>query len=284
MFSLIFKKLGKTKLFIVSLTIFVFLGFSVIYLTRNKDFSVYFIDVGQGDSQLIRFSDVDILIDGGPINGKLINQLGSILPYTDRYIDLVIMTHPQEDHFGGLIDVFKRYNVGAFLYNGQKGDSLALADLEKAIMNNSSKVVIMNSGDKIKYKNLLFETIIDETQEDLNERSLVMKMSFNDINFLFTGDIGKKVENNIKNVVDNIDILKVSHHGSKYSSSAQFLNVIKPKISVIEVGKNSYGHPAFETLDKLETINSKILRTDMLGTIKIEVLENDDKKSVKIHY
>jgi competence protein ComEC len=284
MFSLIFKKLGKTKLFIVSLTIFVFLGFSVIYLTRNKDFSVYFIDVGQGDSQLIRFSDVDILIDGGPINGKLINQLGSILPYTDRYIDLVIMTHPQEDHFGGLIDVFKRYNVGAFLYNGQKGDSLALADLEKAIMNNSSKVVIMNSGDKIKYKNLLFETIIDETQEDLNERSLVMKMSFNDINFLFTGDIGKKVENNIKNVVDNIDILKVSHHGSKYSSSAQFLNVIKPKISVIEVGKNSYGHPAFETLDKLEKINSKILRTDMLGTIKIEVLENDDKKSVKIHY
>jgi competence protein ComEC len=268
MFSLIFKKLGKTKLFIVSLTIFVFLGFSVIYLTRNKDFSVYFIDVGQGDSQLIRFSDVDILIDGGPINGKLINQLGSILPYTDRYIDLVIMTHPQEDHFGGLIDVFKRYNVGAFLYNGQKGDSLALADLEKAIMNNSSKVVIMNSGDKIKYKNLLFETIIDETQEDLNERSLVMKMSFNDI----------------KNVVDNIDILKVSHHGSKYSSSAQFLNVIKPKISVIEVGKNSYGHPAFETLDKLEKINSKILRTDMLGTIKIEVLENDDKKSVKIHY
>ncbi len=266
------KNINKNQLVVFILILVFFVPTVFLSLSEEGQSSIYFLDVGQGDSEFINISGIDILIDGGPVGGGVMNELSKAMSPFDRYIDLVIMTHPQADHFGGLIDVFKRYKVGAFIYNGEKGNSSALKDLEEAISDNGSKIIKLQAGDRIKYKDSVFTVLSpNEKMNDLNEASLVLKLQTNGTQALFTGDIGKKVEELIKNKVGDIHILKVAHHGSKYSSSASFLNSVDPEVSVIEVGGNSYGHPHNEVINKLQRINSRIYRTDSDGTVKIEI-------------
>jgi len=183
----------------------------------------------------------------------------------------VAMTHAELDHFGGLISIMNRYEIGAFLWNGVKGQSLALRDLEEVINGNRTRSIVLKTGDKIKYQNSVINVLSpgQEKFKDINENSLVFNLVYKDTNFLFTGDIGKRVEELIKDKTGKIDVLKVAHHGSKYSSSAEFLNIIQPKVAVIEVGENSYGHPTEETLERLKQIGASIFRTDKHGTIKV---------------
>jgi|SRR6056297_887589 len=266
------KNINKNQLVVFILILVFFVPTVFLSLPEKNQSSIYFLDVGQGDSEFINISGVDILIDGGPVGGGVMHELSKAMSPFDRYIDLIIMTHPQADHFGGLIDVFKRYKVGAFMYNGEKGDSSALKDLEKAISDNGSKIIKLQAGDRIKYKNSVF-TVLSPNKKinDLNEASLVLKLQTNGTQTLFTGDIGEKIEELIKNKVGDIHILKVAHHGSKYSSSASFLNAVDPEVSVIEVGGNSYGHPHNEVINKLRKINSRVYRTDLDGTVKIKI-------------
>jgi competence protein ComEC len=281
MISPLIKKLGVNKTAVLVITLFVFICLFFNYLFLSPASAVYFLDVGQGDSEFLILPDgVNILIDGGPPNGKALEEISNILPFTDRYIDLVIMTHPELDHFGGLIDVLERYKTGAFLYNGRKGTSLALSELEEKVNNNVDQRVILEKGDKIRYKNYVIEIISPEKDEylkNLNDGSLVFKLNTGNSTFLFTGDIGSVVEKDLIGNLGNIDVLKVAHHGSKYSSSNNFLNITKPKVSIIEVGENSHGHPAEEILDKLKSINSQVYRTDQDGTIKVVTQDNSIK-------
>jgi competence protein ComEC len=295
MFKPIFEKLGRDKTIIIIFVLLVFdlVLFGYIFFGVSAEPGVYFLDVGQGDSELIILpGGVEILIDGGSSNGRALAELTKILPFTDRYIDLVVMTHPQLDHFGGLISIINRYEVGAFLWNGVKGQPLALRDLEEVINKNRVRNIVLKAGDKIKYQNSVIDVLSpgQEKFKDINENSLVFNLIYKDTNFLFTGDIGKRVEELIKDKVGKIDILKVAHHGSKYSSSAEFLNIIQPKVAVIEVGENSYGHPTEETLEKLEQIGASIFRTDEHGTIKVipkdntvEVFITNPVKSLRSH-
>jgi|AntAceMinimDraft_16_1070373.scaffolds.fasta_scaffold02985_3 competence protein ComEC len=274
MFKPIFEKLGRDKTIIVIFVLLIFdlVLFGYIFFGTSAEPGVYFLDVGQGDSELIVLpGGVEILIDGGPSNGRALAELADILPFTDRYIDLVAMTHAELDHFGGLISIMNRYKIGAFLWNEVKGQSLALRDLEKVINGNKVKGIVLKTGDKIKYQNSVINVLSpgQEKFKDINENSLVFNLVYKDTNFLFTGDIGKRVEELIKDKTGKIDVLKVAHHGSKYSSSAEFLNIIQPKVAVIEVGENSYGHPTEETLERLKQIGASIFRTDKHGTIKV---------------
>ena len=274
MFKPIFEKLGRDKTIIVIFVLLIFdlILFGYIFFGTSAEPGVYFLDVGQGDSELIVLpGGVEILIDGGPSNGRALAELADILPFTDRYIDLVAMTHAELDHFGGLISIMNRYKIGAFLWNEVKGQSLALRDLEKVINGNKVKGIVLKTGDKIKYQNSVINVLSpgQEKFKDINENSLVFNLVYKDTNFLFTGDIGKRVEELIKDKTGKIDVLKVAHHGSKYSSSAEFLNIIQPKVAVIEVGENSYGHPTEETLERLKQIGASIFRTDKHGTIKV---------------
>ncbi len=278
----------KIKILISALIIFdVFIWQSIIFAGPNKNLEAYFLNVGQGDSELVVLpGNVKILIDGGP-NNKILENLSKIFSPTDRYIDLVILSHPQTDHFNGLIDVFKRYKVGAFIFNGEKGVALSWQELAKSIKENKSSIVVLKEGDKIKYqKNILI--FLSPGEKDLksndpNETALVSLLENNSsqerVKILFTGDISFKTE---KNILDKYNIkasiLKISHHGSKYSTSEEFLKAVNPKISVIEVGKNSYGHPTKEVLSRLASVESKIFRTDKDGLIKIEV----DGENIKI--
>ena len=199
----------------IFLIIFDFFVWSQIVLGGpNKNLEVYFLDVGQGDSQLVNLpSGVQVLIDGGP-NKKVLNELSSVLAPTDRYIDLVILSHPQYDHFAGLIEVLKRYKVGAFIYNGREGEAKSFADLKKALKENKIPEIILAGNDKIKYQDSRFD-ILSPTSDflkssELNDTTLVMKLgglnSAADI--LFTGDIGKNVEDYLaKNFDITADIL-----------------------------------------------------------------------------
>jgi beta-lactamase superfamily II metal-dependent hydrolase len=274
-------------LLFVFLAVFDFIVWkAVVFDKPNSDTEIYFLDVGQGDSELVVLpGGIKILIDAGP-NSKAIDALNSILRPTERYIDLLILSHAEADHFNGFIDVLKNYQVGAFIYNGRAGSAQSWKELARVVEDNGISVIVLGQGDKIKYQNDFFEILSPNADflrsKELNETGFVIKLTENDrqskteFKILFTGDIGKKVE---KYLVENFDIkadiLKTPHHGSKFSSSEGFLSAINPKIAAIEVGKNSYGHPTKEVLNKLALIGSRIFRTDQNGTIKIAISGNE---------
>lgn len=266
----------------VFLIVFDFFVWSQIVFSVNKendDLEVYFLDVGQGDSELaILPNGVQVLIDGGPDN-KILEELSSILAPTDRYIDLVVLSHPQYDHFAGLIDVLKRYEIGAFIYNGREGTVNAFGDLKKIIEENKIPTIILTQGNKIKHQDIQFDVLSPSkkllSSKELNDTTLALKLTGKNSKIMFTGDIGFKIEDYLTRNFDiDSDILKVGHHGSKYSSAKKFLEAVSPKVSVIEVGKNSYGHPTSQTLNGLASIGSQIFRTDKDGTIKLVINEN----------
>jgi len=252
----------------------VFIWWQVLFNGPNKNAELYFLDVGQGDAELVVLpGGVKILIDGGP-NNQILNQLSSIFSPFNRYIDLVILSHPQKDHFTGLIDVLKRYQTGIFISNGQKGTARSFSDLEKIIKENKIKTINLVAGDKISYQDNYLDILWPPQDlllgNEFNEACLAIKLNTQGASALFTADIDSKIEEELskKDNLD-IDILKVAHHGSKYSSSEKFLIKTSPRIAVIEVGKNSYGHPTNEVLNKLALVGAQIFRTDQDGMIKL---------------
>ncbi len=262
-------------LLVLFLVVFdIFIWAEILFNDPGKNTELYFLDVGQGDAELVVLpGGVKILIDAGP-NNRILNQLSSIFSPFERYIDLIVLSHPQTDHFTGLIDVLKRYQAGAFISNGQEGTAQSFKDLEKIIKGNKIKTLILSEGDKIRYQDNYFEILSPSKNlllsNELNDATLVMKLTSQNFKTLFTGDTSSLVENYLLQKYDlDIDVLKVAHHGSKFSSTENFLKSISPKISIIEVGKNSYGHPTEEVLNRLSMIGTQIFRTDQDGTIKL---------------
>ena len=274
----------KTKELVIVIVILLvvfdaFVWYEIVFHSPTKNTELYFLDVGQGDSELVILpGNIKILIDGGPDN-KALEELSKILPATDRYIDLVVMSHPQTDHFTGLISVLSRYRVGAFLTSGNRGPAKSYADLEKAIAKNKVPVVVLSEGDNIAHGEDRFDILSPDpyllTSAEPNDWVLVMKLFSNGVRALYNGDIDSKIEDALIKKYDMaLDVLKVAHHGSRFSSDETFLNAARPKISVIEVGaKNTYGHPTKQTLDNLASIGSQIFRTDRDGMIKLEVAD-----------
>ncbi len=243
----------------------------------------YFLDVGQGDSELVILPDnhgneIKILIDGGR-DKRVMRELGAVLG-NDRRIDLVMMTHPQLDHFGGLIDVIQQYNIGAFITSGRRGEIAAFHELEDVLRVRQIKTIIVKEGDRMRYgKNtaeILSPSLKDAASKELNDASLVLLIASENVRALYTGDAGEKIEKRLLKTYNiSADILKVGHHGSRFSSTASFLDAVNPKVAVIEVGKNTYGHPTIQTLKRLKATGAKIYRTDIDKAIRIST---DDKK------
>lgn len=273
--------INKNYFFILILFLIIFdlfLWWQILFVGFPRDTQIYAFAVGQGDSELIIFPGrVKVLIDGGPDN-KIIQHLDSLLPLTDRYLDIVILSHPQADHFAGLIDVLKRYEVGVFVSSGKYGQAKSFNDLIDVLNKKKIVHIFLGANDKIKYQDHVFEVLsptIDllKTKEP-NNWSLVLKLISQRVVSLFTGDIDFQIEDQLLQRYNlKIDILKVAHHGSRFSSSKKFLEAIRPKIAVIEVGQNNYGHPHPLTLKNLSSVANYVLRTDKDGNIKF-VLSN----------
>ena len=249
---------------------------------------MHFLDVGQGDSQLIllpapggRGASVSVLIDGGNPNGLAVAELAKLLPAGSRRIDLVIMTHPQLDHFGGFIEVLATYDVGAFVGTGRTGTSGAYGELQKAILDKQVPYVRVGAGDRIRYRDSALAVLAPTPQQlvsdELNDTAIVALLTHGGVRALFTGDIGAREEKDLAGAGANIraQVLKVAHHGSRFSSTAAFLEAVQPAVAVIGVGaKNTYGHPTAQTLARLGAVGAQVLRTDVNGTVSM-VRAND---------
>lgn len=273
----------KTKDFAFLILIVLFFAniyaWSVIYdLTRPQILEVVFFDVGQGDAIFIETpKGYQILIDGGP-SSAVLEKLGSEMPFWDRSIDLIILTHPESDHISGLIEVLKRYEVGQVLWTGLQRDTGEYKEWKRLLSEKNIKVKIAKEGQRIITSLIFFdvlypfENLDGKEVKNTNNSSVSLRLVFNDNSFIFTGDLYKSVEKKIleRELHLDSDVLKVGHHGSKTSLDEEFLKEVAPKIAVISVGKdNSYDHPHPEVLDILNLYGITVLRTDRDGDIKI---------------
>lgn len=250
----------------------------------------YFLDVGQGDSELVVFPDgIKILTDAGP-GSVAAGALSKILPPTDRYIDLAVISHPQSDHYGGFTDLLDHYEIGAFIWNGRDDDPgvASWKVLKDKIRARHIPIVILGAGDKIVSgageDDILSPDPATVMSAELNDTGFVERIAASGFTTLLTADIGANDESYLlsRNLTLTLpserggnflraDVLKVAHHGSKYSSSAGFLKAVSPRVAVVEVGaNNTYGHPASSTLARIaSSTDAEIFRSDKNGTVRI---------------
>jgi len=266
---------NKFYFIVFSVLLAFFLYFSYQIYVEVKPLEVVFLDVGQGDSILIQKGTRQILIDGGPSGKTELAKLGKYLPYFDREIDVVITTHPDRDHIAGLVDVARSYKIGKVLATGAVKETTVFKEWKDVLGFSRTETLEAAEGDEIaigdaKLKIIFPQGPVDSSAGDANNKSVVARLDSGESSFLFTGDIEMPAEKEILASGESVDadFLKVAHHGSKYSSSDEFLDAVSPEEAIISVGAtNSYGHPHEETLEKLKSRNIETLRTDKLGDL-----------------
>ncbi len=262
----------------------------LLFLKEGKA-EVIFFDVGQGDAILIKTPQHHhILIDGGP-GDILLEKLGRELPFFHNALDLVILTHPHNDHLSGLVEVMQRYRVDEILCTGVREDSKISQRWEKITKERGYRQA--RAGQRIYandfYLDILYPTedLRDKRVSDANTASVISRFSFKEYSFLFMGDAYKAQEKEIMDLEEKCvqdegcfvfvldsNVLKVGHHGSRTSTSEEFLQAVDPEFAVIMSGKkNPYGHPHQEVLDVLIDHGVNIRRTDQDGDIRFVIPE-----------
>lgn len=242
----------------------------------GQKLKVSYIDVGQADSILIQIPNgKNVLIDAG--NNGDANTITSYLKKQNvSKLDIVIATHPHEDHIGSMDKVINTFDIGQVIMPRKDSTTQTYKDMIMAIQNKGLKITEAKAGLKLDLGsevNALLLAPNSTIYEDVNNYSAVLKLSYGNNTFLFEGDAQEQSENEMLNAGYNLkaDVLKVGHHGSNTSSSSAFLSKVQPKYAIISVGKgNSYGHPANVTIDKLNSLGAKVFRTDLSGTIVAE--------------
>lgn len=238
-------------------------------ITDTDNLKVYYFDVGQADSILIVNNNKTMLIDAGNNDdGELV--VNNIKKLGISKLDYVIGTHPHEDHIGGLDNVIDAFDIGTIYMPKVQTNTKTFEDVLDSISNKNLTVTAPQVGDKFQVGNANCEVMsTGEDSSNLNSTSIVIRMEYNNKSYLFMGDAEKINEDSRE--WPETDILKVGHHGSSTSSSQRFLNQVKPKIAVIQLGQgNKYGHPHDEVIKRLEKLGVAIYRTDLQKDILIE--------------
>lgn len=239
--------------------------------------AIHFLDVGQGDAQLIRTNAGNVLIDAGRGSMTALRLLDEILPFTDRAIDIMVLTHPSSDHIGGAKEILNRYDVRLILYTGVRYPLEAYESLMAAARERGIQTLYAIRGKEIIAGDGIFTVLSPEVllkgvqprEQDVNDTSIVMRFDSGGASAIFTGDISAEKEREIMSAAGDVDVLKVSHHGSRHSSDAEFLRAVRPEIAVISVGRNPYGHPTGAVLERLTAVGARIFRTDQDGTVSV---------------
>lgn len=277
--------MANTKTKICAVIIITGLGWLLQQQWLNSTYnhaSVNFLDVGQGDAIYIHtVSDMDVLVDGGP-DDKVVSQIGHVMPFWDRTIELVILTHPDADHISGLVPLFEYYNIEKIMLVDLPIKTAVQQEFYNAVEAHGTEIIRTFSGDTFQLSDKESLHILhpfrneDLTKKETNDTAIVAEYIFAGVEpteILLTGDISKEVEAYLlqQNLIGDIDILKVAHHGSHSASSPEFIQAAVPEYSVIQsAADNTYGHPHADILERLQS-QSTVLRNDQLGTITFGV-------------
>jgi len=252
---------------------------------------VSFLDVGQGDAILIRKGNQQVLVDGGPSPQAIGLGLGEKMPFWDRTIELVVSTHPSADHVAGLIEVLDRYRVEQVLSPALDFQSEIYSEWLRLVGENGIEVTAAQAGQQIDLGGVIIEVLnppllpFTGTESDVDNNGVVLRLSLGEIAFLLTADTMWQAEFELIARRANLasTVLKVAHHGSDTSTTAEFLAVVNPRLAVISVGAdNRFGHPTPEVIARLEDRigAANIYRTDEQGTI--EFITDGDRLWVKV--
>jgi len=246
----------------------------------DDNLHISFLDVGQGDAILIQKGNQQVLVDGGPTPQAISLGLGSKMPFWDRTIDLVILTHPSADHVTGLVEVLQRYKVKQVLYPDLDFESDIYTEWLRVIEEEDIEYTLAQAGQQIDLGEGVVIKVLNPqiplltgTESDIDNNGVVLNISLGDVSFLLTADTMWEAEWELIARRANLTstVLKVGHHGSDTSTSHEFLAVVDPQLAVISVGEgNPYGHPSDEVIERLEAKlgSENIYRTDEQGTIE----------------
>ncbi len=245
----------------------------------SQDLKVVFLNVGQGDAILIEQGQNQFLIDGGRNEKLLLTKLGKFIPFWDRQLEVIEATHPDSDHITGLVGALKNYQVNYILKTQAESQTKTFQALQRAIekeKETGGKALEAFYGMRLKFPNGAVAEIVypwghtAKNSRDKNENSIVTKITYGKNSFLLTGDLPSDKEQQLidYNLPLQSTVLKAGHHGSRYSTSDNFLDYIHPQVAIISVGKNSYGHPHSDVLARLRQHQVKFWRTDKRGDIE----------------
>ncbi len=281
----------KTKLFIQSLVIFIVIIISLFQtailddntknihkrevdsqpINSNSNLLISYLDVGQADSILISLMGHYMLVDAGNNEDgeKLVSYFKAL---GIEKFDYIIATHAHEDHIGGMDDIINNFDFDNFYMPDAITTTKTFEDMLDALASKNKQLLVPEKGEELDFDAGTIKILYTGTKEsDLNDTSIVFILNFYKNHFLFMGDATKKVEETLLDEEIKSDVLKVSHHGSYYSTTFPFLEKVRPEYAIISVAEgNIYNHPSEETLQKLEKVGSKIYRTDVDGTIHIK--------------
>jgi beta-lactamase superfamily II metal-dependent hydrolase len=243
--------------------------------SATTNLTIHFLDVGQGDAELIQFDGKNVLVDGGEQDmGPRVESY--LQDHSVSSLDLLVATHPHDDHIGGLLTILNDVPVMQVLDSGQVHTTSTFEDFLNLIDQKNIPYTAAERGQTVNLDPRLKIEVLSPPatlfSDDLNQNSVVLKVTYNKVSFMLMGDAGIEAESSLLSSGYNLtsDVLKVGHHGSSSSSSVAFLNAVKPAISVIEVGAgNSYGHPTQKTLSFLQRVGSEVYRTDLNGNIVV---------------
>ncbi len=252
----------------------------------NNLSKIHMLNVGQGDSFLIESVDgTQLLLDGGR-DATVLTELSKVMAWNDKYIDVVIATHPDADHVGGLVDVLKRYKIGLFLTSDVVADTQTYKSLIQSVVDKKIPAYYVRQGmnlnlaDKTDFKILFPDR--DTHDWETNTASVVGRLQIGDRSALFTGDSPISVEKYLAQTITkelDVDVLQIGHHGSKTSTSSEYLKATTPELGLISAGlNNSYGHPHPEVLDLLKKFSIPWVSTQQAGAY---TLQNDGVKWYK---
>jgi len=263
----------------------------------SNDLRVTFLDVGQGDASLIDFTNGEQVLVDCSQDSRILSALGRVMKFYDNQIDYLIVSHPDLDHYGGCEDVLRRFDVKHVITNGfDKDYDSAWRSFKQAIVDEGAEWKTIDSEQELSINNSVIQFLypdhplkndpsVPESGKGAqsNYTSIIFELTYKNKKILFVGDAGEEEENYVveKYGADlDVDVLKVGHHGSYHSSSDAFLKLVTPQISVIPVGAgNSYGHPSYRTLRRLENVSSTIYRTDIDKDVVVEI--GDEVRVVK---
>lgn len=241
---------------------------------------VAFLDVGQGDAIFIETPNgTQVLVDSG-VGSAVLRELGALMNFSDKSIDMIVATHPDADHVGGFPEVLERYDISLVVHNGAEGDSAVFDAFREARTHEGAREIVARTGMTFTLdENVYLKILYPDQFLEGNDGSIVAQLVYGDIEYLLTGDAPKFAEAKVVSGYGDAlqsEVLHVGHHGSKTSTAEKFVAAVRPQYAVISAGKNNrYGHPDEETLSTLRKFDLEVLGTYERGTI---VFETDGKK------